>query len=121
MLLCVKILLRLFIFKCFLVQILSAEELCIVNKCGVNGKCVIQKGAETCICSSGFVGTICQFSDPCKTKPCGTRGACYPVLINLTGREEAFEYCQCYAGYAGARCETGNNSASLNDCVHWKF
>ena len=98
----------LLLINCLLiVDFFNAEQLCYVNKCGINGKCVIQKGAEACICNSGYVGTICQISDPCQSRPCGTRGACYPVLINLSGREEAFEYCQCYAGFSGARCEIG--------------
>lgn len=106
-------LLAYFIF-CLSVSFLNAEQLCQVNKCGINGRCVIQKGAETCICSSGFVGTICQFNDPCRAHPCGTNGACYPVLINLSGREQVFEFCQCYAGYSGANCEKGNQQIWSN-------
>ncbi len=102
-----KHLLKLFAYNFFLGQIFGFEQPCTINKCGINGNCIIQKGTETCVCHTGFVGTICQFIDPCISKPCGTRGTCFPILINLTGKEEAFEYCQCYAGYSGARCETG--------------
>lgn len=103
------------VIKC----IYAYEQLCVVNKCGINGKCVIKKGAETCLCKQGYVGSICQFIDPCESKPCNNHGSCYPVLIHLSGREQAFVYCQCYAGFSGSRCEiAGPKPCSSNPCYN---
>jgi hypothetical protein len=109
------------IFLNFLtVNILNAQyPLCQFNKCGINGKCILRNGAEECHCYTGWVGTICQYPDPCLKDPCNSRGACYPVLIKLSGIEQVFEYCQCYAGYTGTRCEIARpKPCSFNPCYN---
>lgn len=98
---------------CTFMSVANSQLYCSTNKCGNNGQCVMSNNGEKCDCNDGFVGSICQFKDPCQARPCGSGGACYPVVINLSGIEQLFEYCKCYKGYSGSNCEIGKILGSL--------
>jgi len=78
--------------------------------CGLNGNCVqTGTGDYKCACKLGFLGSRCQLSDFCPNRPCGSNGACFPILRNITISSATIEqvtyYCQCYLGYAGFNCQ----------------
>ena len=84
-----------------------------------------------CACKLGFLGSRCQLTDFCPTRPCGNngsfsvtelrweinkinekfeiKGACFPVIRNITIGFSAIEqvtyYCQCYKGFQGFNCQ----------------
>lgn len=77
---------------------------CTTNFCGTNGRCLVVNGSPYCECRTGFVGSRCQLTDPCTSRPCNGNGACYPVVAAISGAEQVSVHCQCYTGYSGPRC-----------------
>lgn len=79
-----------------------------------NGKCLIVNGQSTCVCSYGYFGDSCEFTDPCLTKPC-RGGACFPQVIN----NRPDYYCSCYTAFSGTNCEIGiDNPCAGNPCLN---
>ncbi|KAL7676433.1 hypothetical protein ACOME3_002686 [Neoechinorhynchus agilis] len=84
---------------------------CNVNNCENYGDCRYDtrlKRLDTiCICKSGFIGSRCQFINPCATNHsylsvCLNGGRCIPIGSELTGYEAK---CLCPSGYKGDFCE----------------
>lgn len=62
----------------------------------VNGLCFQQPNGYSCLCTTGYTGTNCNFPiNSCTSNPCGASGSCINGQGNYT--------CQCYAGYAGVK------------------
>ena len=97
----------LFLNIIFVYKTINAQ-LCNINKCGPHGECQLINSNEKCFCNIGYIGTFCQIKDPCESKPCGSNGACFPVIINQYNTEKVFSHCQCYPGYTGATCNLSN-------------
>lgn len=83
--------------------------MCTTGFCGLNGNCIVKDSIAVCECKTGYVGSKCQFNDPCLQRPCGTKGACYPVVQAIQGTtdEKVSYFCQCYSGFSGANCQNG--------------
>ena len=105
------------ILNCFFFLIKAQSNVCTPGFCTINGTCEIINNSPVCICKPGFVGSKCQFDDPCTSnrRPCGTNGACFPIIqTQNVGTSEIVSYhCQCYSGFSGQNCEYGDPSLYL--------
>ena len=54
-------------------------NLCDVNTCLNGGICVVQDGAQTCKCPSGYVEPLCEKIGDCGRDSCYQKGECKVV------------------------------------------
>jgi hypothetical protein len=91
----------------------AQSNVCSPSECGLNGNCEITNNVAVCVCRQGFVGSKCQYEDPCSVtkRPCGANGACFPIIQSQTGQvsEQISYHCQCYSGFYGQNCEFGKD------------
>lgn len=77
----------------------GAVNPCISSPCQNGAQCSFQNNGFHCTCPTGYVGTMCQFPDPCRVSdPCGFHGIC--SANPTTGARQ----CTCDSPYAGERC-----------------
>lgn len=65
-------------------------------------------------CPDGYVGSRCQFRDPCLSSPCMNGGMCRAVPKGNT-----VDYsCTCRLGYSDRRCLTPINNVCISSLCH---
>uniref|UniRef100_A0AAR2IKU9 Neurogenic locus notch homolog protein 1 n=1 Tax=Pygocentrus nattereri TaxID=42514 RepID=A0AAR2IKU9_PYGNA len=73
------------------------------EKCQNGGTCVLTPdGRAECKCPEKFLGSVCQFPNPCLSNPCWNGGVCQHIFRD---NKPAFT-CQCPLGYMDPRCLT---------------
>ncbi|CAG5925203.1 unnamed protein product [Menidia menidia] len=81
------------------------------ESCLNQGRCeATPDGNGECKCRDGYVGSRCQFHDPCNNAPCMNGGTCRSFS---RGNTVDFN-CSCRAGYTDRRCLTPVNAACLS-------
>lgn len=87
-------------------ETLTTANLCQNIACKNGGVCnVVATNRAECWCLSNFYGYYCEIpnaSNRCADTQCLNGGTC----IENTPGYTTYSFCQCKAGYAGARCET---------------
>ncbi|KAK7934325.1 hypothetical protein WMY93_005221 [Mugilogobius chulae] len=71
-------------------------------------------GLGECKCRNGFVGSRCQFHDPCTTAPCMNGATCRAIS---KGNTVDFN-CTCKLGFSDRRCMTPINNICMNSPCH---
>ena len=67
-----------------------------------------------CLCPSPYTGYICEYENPCQSRPCKNDGLCIP--INLFNSFPQYK-CSCMPGFFGNNCEKNNlYDCSVNTC-----
>ena len=65
-------------------------------------------------CQNGYVGSRCQFRDPCTTSPCMNGGTCRAVT-----KENTVDFsCTCKLGFTDRRCLTPVNNVCISSPCH---
>ncbi|KAK1155658.1 hypothetical protein AOXY_G26555 [Acipenser oxyrinchus oxyrinchus] len=68
------------------------------------------QGNVLCSCPPGFLGTLCQTSNPCQNNPCQQGGSCQPH------REGGGYTCTCRTGFEGHHCEQDSDECLEQIC-----
>lgn len=55
----------------------------------------------TCNCTSQFLGSICQFPNPCASRPCQNNSTCVAIE-----NDQGYYFCDCPVGFTGDFCQT---------------
>jgi sushi, von Willebrand factor type A, EGF and pentraxin domain-containing protein 1 len=74
----------------------------------------------SCDCKKGYIGSRCQFNDPCSDKRrCQPNGSCQPV-VQMSIPEQVSFYCRCDTGFFGENCteEVETNPCSSSPCLN---
>jgi hypothetical protein len=90
------------------------DEVCDPNPC-VNGDCSRLSTPEgddeaDCSCYPGYVGTLCEISDPCLNDPCQNGGSCNSM------RRNGDYSCDCGREFKGDHCEYVDPCFPDNPC-----
>ncbi|VDP30112.1 unnamed protein product [Soboliphyme baturini] len=76
---------------------------CYSGWCLHGGRCQINGFIRTCKCHQDYLGSRCQFYNPCKHKDyCLNNSTC---VITQKGTDDLYVDCICPEGLAGERCE----------------
>ncbi|XP_071152754.1 adhesive plaque matrix protein 2-like [Mytilus edulis] len=88
----------------------SVNHPCSQNPCSNGGKCLELSKDFQCVCTIGFTGERCQYTDHCSSSPCKNGGSC---SSNILGH-----VCNCVIGFTGPYCEVKINACDSNPCKH---
>ncbi|CAC5395628.1 NOTCH1 [Mytilus coruscus] len=88
----------------------SVNHPCSQNPCSNGGKCLELAKDFQCVCTFGFIGERCQYTDHCSSSPCKNGGSC---SSNILGH-----VCNCVMGFTGPYCEVKLNACDSNPCKH---
>ncbi|CAI5955530.1 unnamed protein product [Closterium sp. NIES-65] len=102
-------------------------NVCVIENCGLNGRCVRAGNAATCVCDPGYVlqadGRTCK--DTCEIQKCGGNGTCSkdkitgaascvcnPGFVLQADGRTCKDVCEIQSCGANGQCRAGDNSAT---------
>ncbi|XP_023290329.1 sushi, von Willebrand factor type A, EGF and pentraxin domain-containing protein 1 [Orussus abietinus] len=89
------------------------SDVCHINPCLHQGKCIREKDGFSCECDDRHVGSRCeQFQNPCDSSPCLNEGECRASNESIVPSYR----CSCKIGYKGQNCEIYVDECTCNPC-----